>query len=76
MRLIQNLISADRPAYRVAIHHDAEVAEYRVRVYKDGIAYSPADYYTNDFRDATGTAKHMLETAVVPDERPALYLLG
>ena len=47
--------------HRVAVHRDHEWQEYRVRVYRDGVAYSPADYFTQDVEDAVDTAKAMLE---------------
>jgi hypothetical protein len=34
--------------------------EYRVRLYLEGKAYPPADYYTDDLEDAKGTARHMV----------------
>lgn len=45
---------------KVSVHRDPEWREYRCRVYRDGIAYEPADYFTPDVEDALGTADAML----------------
>jgi len=43
----------------VVVRKNAEYNEYRCRLFKYGVPYQPADYFTNDFEDAKSTAGHM-----------------
>lgn len=38
------------------IEFNGDLAEYRVRFYRDGTHVPGADYFTDDLNDATGTA--------------------
>lgn len=40
---------------------DSDTSEFIVMFYRDGVHHEPADYYTNDKKDALGTAFLELE---------------
>jgi hypothetical protein len=58
LRLIESKVFG---AVAVKIHKDTDTGEFRVRLYRSGIAYEPADYFTDDKKDAQGTAADMLK---------------
>jgi hypothetical protein len=43
----------------IRIHKCSITGEYRVRIYKDGKPYPPADYFTDDYKDAVLTLQQM-----------------
>lgn len=49
--------------FTVKVFYNAENAEYVCRLFKDGVAYEPADYFTDDKQDAMDSAKRMLREA-------------
>lgn len=48
-------------SYHVKLQRKVDTGEYRVRVYRCGKAYEPADYFTTDRNDAVATRLDMLE---------------
>lgn len=44
----------------VKLYWNAEYQEYTCKLYQNGVAYAPADYYTGDLQDAQDTAKFMV----------------
>jgi hypothetical protein len=46
---------------RTVVQREIYPAEFRARVFVDGIAQEDADYYTDDRSDAYATALHMGE---------------
>lgn len=58
-RIVDTLIGKEGRVVRV--YRDAEYDEYVARLFVNGVVYPPADYFTNDRQDATGTALKMLE---------------
>lgn len=43
----------------VLVYFDSETQEYVCKLFVDNKHYEPADYFTNDYEDAIGTAKEM-----------------
>lgn len=58
LRFISSSSNGPRTA---KIYRDPEWAEYRVRLYIDGILNPAADYFTDDLDDAKATLTAMLE---------------
>jgi hypothetical protein len=58
-RIVDTIIGKEGRTVRV--YRDAECDEFVVRLFENGKVYPPADYFTNDRQDATGTALKMLE---------------
>ena len=50
-------------AHRVYVMRDTHWDEYRAELWLDGVHYEPADYHTEDRRDAIGTARLMASQA-------------
>lgn len=43
------------------VYYNHALNEYQVRLYKQGKLYEPADYFTDDRKDAESTAMLMLK---------------
>ena len=60
LRRIFDVIAPNNPLLEARVFRDSETQEFRVRIYKAGRLYEPADYFTNDLEDAKATARSMV----------------
>ena len=52
----------DFKGHRISIYRESNPFEFIVRFAKGGIYNPDQDYFTDDYQDALGTAKHVLRT--------------
>lgn len=65
-RLIQTVPSPKVGTF-CKLYYESGNQEYRVALYKDGIHYHPADYFTDDKDDALATAEDMVKRNSAPE---------
>ena len=74
-RLVQTFTAG---TVAIKVYYDSDLAEYCCELYKAGIHYEPADYFTDDKADALASAQDMLRRSktqdAVSEEQVKVYI--